>query len=160
MKNRHDLKRIIMLLLLITSFATVNAQSATTNDSSAKEYRWKKSNVHDISVADEQAYKNLPVVDYTPPHNINEWSTAKELSAFAEAQAGKKIFIKTILKVDETGVVKNVRILSASNKTVADNLIKILVNTKLGAPSYLVNQAVSANIPCFFTISDKKIEAL
>ncbi len=160
MKNRHDLKRIIMLLLLITFFITTHAQSVETEQTTAKEYRWKKTKLHPISTTEEQEYKNLPVVDYTPAYNIEEWSTAVQLRAFAEAQTGEKVFIRTILKVDEKGVIKSVKVLTTTNTVTANNLAKILVNTKLGAPSYINNRAVSAHVPCFFTISNKQIEAL
>lgn len=155
MKNRTGLIRIAMILLLLAAFNLSNAQS-----SSKQNYRWQKKSRYEISSSEQKSYKDLPEIDYAPDQNINEWSNAKQLKDFAASQTAKRITIRSVLKIDETGVIRSVKILSSNNTGAADALSKLLVNAKVSGPAYIHNKAVTAHVPCFFVITDKQISTL
>lgn len=155
MKNRFVRTRIIFILpLLLIAFQELSAQSTSPV------HRWQKKSRYEISAPEEQSFRDLPEIDYAPDQNINEWSSAKELKQFAATQTAKRVVVRTILKIDEKGVIQSVKILSASNKTAADQLALLLKNTKVTGPAYIHNKAVTAYVPCFFTITNKEISTL
>ncbi len=155
MKNRSDLNRIFMLLLLLAVFNISNAQS-----NSKQNYRWQKKSHYELSSSEQQSYKDLPEIDYAPDQNINEWSNAKALKDFATAQTANRITVRSVLKIDETGIIRSVKILSSNNTGAADALSKLLVNARVSGPAYIHNKAVTAYVPCFFLITNKQISTL
>ena len=154
MKHQFHLVRILFVLPLLIAFQELCAQSSSST------YRWQKKSRYTVSSSEEQSFRDLPEIDYAPENNIGEWSTAKELKQFAAAQSGAKITVRTILKIDDKGVIQSVKILSATNKTVADQLVQILKSTRVSGPAYIHNEAVTAYVPCFFTIANKEISTL
>ena len=146
----------VFLFILFCGFCSVlNAQSAVITP----KFRWQQTTPA-VQLPASSLHSDLPEADYTPAKSdINEWSAAKEIQSFSTAQAGK-LSATFMLSVDETGTIRKVEIIKASNNRDAQKLSAIMLNTKLSGPSFSHNKAVAAYVPCEVSISNEQISII
>jgi hypothetical protein len=143
-------KWLLFLFCIVHSAGYSYGQSAPT-----AKHRWAK---HNIKFPDDlvKKYAHLPEADYTPFHQLENWSAKDALRKYA-GEVNGKLQVQCMLTVDDKGFIRAAEVLRSDDARRADALKAILLNTQTQGPSFVRNKAVACFVPCSIKIEARQV---